>query len=124
MFSECLDPDLIRVHWGDVLRFAAYVRGGTVSASLMPHWPGSDPKQNGLALALREIGRIERTVFTLDWIAASDLRQRTTAELNKGEMRNALARAVCLHHQGRFRDRDHENGAQSHLLRSQRFAGE
>src|SRR6516165_4595717 len=26
------------------------------------------PRQNGLAKALREIGRIERTLFTLDWI--------------------------------------------------------
>jgi len=25
------------------------------------------PKQNGLAKALREIGRIERTLFMLDW---------------------------------------------------------
>ena len=26
------------------------------------------PRQNGLAKALREIGRIERALFTLDWI--------------------------------------------------------
>jgi TnpA family transposase len=29
---------------------------------------GSYPRQNGLALALREIGRIERTLYTLDWL--------------------------------------------------------
>jgi len=29
---------------------------------------GTYPRANGLALALREIGRIERTLFTLDWI--------------------------------------------------------
>jgi hypothetical protein len=63
------------------------------------------PRQNGLALALREIGRIERTLFTLDWLEMPELRRQTTAELNKGEARNALARAVCFHRLGRLRDR-------------------
>ena len=55
------------------------------------------------------MGRIERTLFTLDWISDRDLRQTTTAELNKGEARNSLVRAVNLHRLGRFRDRSHEN---------------
>jgi TnpA family transposase len=29
---------------------------------------GAYPRQNGLALALREIGRIERTLHTFDWL--------------------------------------------------------
>ncbi len=32
-----------------------------------------------------------------------------TGELNKGEARNSLARAVAFHRLGRFRDRGHEN---------------
>ena len=51
---------------------------------------GAYPRQNGLALALREIGRIERTLFTLDWLENPELRRQATAELNKGEARNAL----------------------------------
>ncbi len=66
---------------------------------------GSYPRQNGLALALREIGRIERTLYTLDWLEQPQLRRQATAELNKGESRNALARAVCFHRLGRLRDR-------------------
>jgi TnpA family transposase len=46
--------------------------------------------------ALREIGRIERTLFTLDWIRDPALRRRANAGLNKGEARNALARAIFL----------------------------
>ena len=34
------------------------------------------PRQNGLALALREIGRIERTLFMLDWFELPALRRR------------------------------------------------
>ena len=107
-----VDEKLITAHWDDVLRLAASVRTGTVSASLMLKRLGSYPRQNGLALALREIGRIERTLFTLDWLEDPELRRQATAELNKGEARNALARAVCFHRLGRLRDRAVE--AQQH----------
>jgi TnpA family transposase len=102
------DEGLITAHWDDVLRLAASIRTGTVSASLMLKRLGAYPRQNGLALALREIGRIERTLYTLDWLERVPLRRQTTAELNKGESRNALARAVCFHRLGRLRDRTAE----------------
>jgi hypothetical protein len=65
--------------------------------------------QNGLALALREVGRIERALFTLNWLDDPMPRQQTTAELNKGESRDALARVVCFHRVGRLRDRTLES---------------
>ena len=67
------------------------------------------PRQNGLAKALREIGRIERALFTLDWIKNPDLRRRAHLGLNKGEARNALARAVYFCRLGEVRDRSFEN---------------
>jgi len=100
-----VDEKLIMAHWEDVLRLAASVRTGTASASLLLKRLSAYPRQNGLALALREIGRIERTLFTLDWLEMPELRRQTTVELNKGEARNALARAVCFHRLGRLRDR-------------------
>ena len=99
------DGRLVAAHWDDVLRLAASVRTGVVSASLMLKRLGAYPRQNGLALALREIGRIERTLHTLAWLQSPRLRRQATAELNKGEARNALARAVCFHRLGRLRDR-------------------
>ena len=110
--AGAVDEKLITAHWDDVLRLAASVRTGTVSASLMLKRLGAYPRQNGLALALREIGRIERTLFTLDWLENPELRRQATAELNKGEARNALARAICFHRLGRLRDRAVE--AQQH----------
>ena len=61
---------------------------------------GSYPRHNGLAIALRELGRIERTLFILDWLQNVELRRRVHAVLNKGEARNALARAVFIHRLG------------------------
>ena len=66
-------------------------------------------KHNALAKTLREIGRLERTLFTLDWISDPALRRRTNAGLNKGEARNALARAVFFHRLGEIRYRAFEN---------------
>jgi TnpA family transposase len=103
-----IDEKLIAAHWEDVLRLATSVRAGTASASLLLKRLGAYPRQNGLALALREIGRIERTLFMLNWFELPGLRRQATVELNKGEARNALARAVCFHRLGRLRDRSAE----------------
>jgi TnpA family transposase len=82
--------------------------GGTVTASLMLRKLGSYPRQNGLAIALRELGRFERTLFILDWLQSVELRRRVHAGLNKGAARNALARAVFIHRLGEIRDRSFE----------------
>ncbi len=59
--------------------------------------------------ALREIGRVERTLFMLDWFDDPEQRRRTGAILNKGEARNALARAIFFNRLGELRDRTFEN---------------
>jgi TnpA family transposase len=81
----------IRAHWEEILRLVSSIKHGTVTASLMLRKLGSYPRQNGLAVALRELGRIERTLFILDWLQSVELRRRVHAGLNKGEARNALA---------------------------------
>ena len=55
-----------------------------------------------------ELGRIERTLFILDWLQSVELRRRVHAGLNKGEARNALARAVFFYRLGEIRDRSFE----------------
>ncbi len=69
----------------------------------------SYPRQNGLALALRELGRIERTLYTLTWLQSVNLRRRAQVVLNKGEEKNGLARAVFFHRLGELRDRRYES---------------
>ncbi|MCY0039898.1 Tn3 family transposase [Klebsiella pneumoniae] len=55
---------------------------------------GSYPRQNGLGRGAPRAGPIERTLFTWSWLQSWKLRSRVHAGLNKGEARNALARAV------------------------------
>lgn len=109
LVAERLNAALILDHWDDLQRLAVSVRTGAVSAAVVLKRLGAYPRQNGLALALRELGRLERTLFTLDWLEDPALRRQATVELNKGEARNALARAVCFHRLGRVRDRSPES---------------
>ena len=65
-------------------------------------------RQNKLDLALQELGRIERTMFMLDWLESPDLRRHCHAGLNKGEQRHSLAQVICTFRQGRIAERSTE----------------
>ena len=109
MIGDTYSEKHIRRSWDEVLRLATSIRQGTVTASLMLRKLGSHPRQNGLAVALRELGRIERTLFILDWLQNVELRRRVHAGLNKGEARNALVRSVFFYRLGEIRDRSFES---------------
>lgn len=96
---------IIRENYDDVLRLAHSIREGTVSASLIMGKIGSYARQNSLATALREMGRIEKTIFILDYLSSEALRRRIHRGLNKGEAMNALARAIFFGKHGELRER-------------------
>jgi TnpA family transposase len=104
-----LNVRLIATQWNEIRRLASSIKQGTVTASLILRKLGAYPRQNSLALALRELGRLERTLFTLQWLQSPELRQRVQLGLNKGEAKNALARAVFFNRLGELRDRSFEN---------------
>lgn len=66
-------------------------------------------RQNRLDLALQEFGRIERTLFTLDWLEDPALQRRCRAGFNKGESRHFLAQAIFVQRHGRVSDRPFQN---------------
>lgn len=104
-----IDAEHVAAHWDELLRLATSIRTGTTTSSAILKKLSAYPRQNGLAKALREVGRIERTLFTLDWIKNPALRRRAHLGLNKGEARNALARAIYFCRLGEMRDRTFEN---------------
>ena len=58
-------------------------------------------RQNQVDLALRELGRIERTLFMLDGLESLELRRGCHAGLSKSEQRHFLAQVICTFKQGR-----------------------
>ncbi|HLO76486.1 MAG TPA: Tn3 family transposase [Magnetospirillum sp.] len=109
MVGSTLNLRLVEENWSEILRLAASIRAGTVAPSTILGRLSAYPRQNALAKALREVGRVERTLFTLDWITDPALRRRSNAGLNKSEARNALARTLFFHRHGEIRDRTFEN---------------
>ena len=110
--NDEINVNRIKNNWDDIQRLTVSIQQGSATASLLLRKLSNYPRQNGLALALREIGRIERTLFVLDWLEnVGDLRQRVTAGLCKGESRNSLARAVFFNRLGEIRDRSYQQQA-------------
>ncbi len=60
MIDGTLNFKHVRAHWDEILGLVTSIKQGTATASLMLRKLGSYPRQIGLAVALRELGRIER----------------------------------------------------------------
>jgi TnpA family transposase len=99
----------IEQSWDEILRLASSIRMGTVTASLILGKLASYPRQNGLAQALRELGRIERTLFTLTGSRTpiSDKGQQSASIRAKRETR--LLVPSSFHRRGAVRDRLRED---------------
>ena len=93
----------------ELRRLSASIKTGTVAPSVILRKFSAAGASNPLSHALQAVGRIERTLFTLNWLSDPPLRQRSHAGLNKGEASNSLRRALFFHRQGEFRDRTFEN---------------
>ena len=109
LIGDAVDIAAITGQWFELVRLKASIEtGGTLPSVILRKLAAAGPG-NALSRALRAVGRIERTLFTLQWLSDPDLRQRSHAGLNKGEASNSLRRAVFFHRQGEIRDRTFEN---------------
>ena len=106
-----INTTLILDHWDDLLHLAASITTRSVVPSTILKKLSASPKESQLARALRELGRIERSLFMIEWYSSPALRRRCQAGLNKGEAAHKLKRAVFFHERGEIRDRSFESQA-------------
>jgi TnpA family transposase len=109
LIGEAIDTAAIVGQWPELMRLKVSIEAGVVLPSVILRKLAAAGPSNALSRALRVLGRIERTLFTLQWLSDPALRQRSHAGLNKGEASNSLRRAVFFHRQGEIRDRTFEN---------------
>ncbi|MBP8062250.1 MAG: Tn3 family transposase [Brevundimonas sp.] len=109
LIGRPINTGIIHECWDEVVRLTASLKAKTVPPSVMLKKLSAYKRQNRLDFALQELGRIERALFTLDWLESKELRRRCLAGLNKGEARHALAAAVFTQKQGRLTDRTVES---------------
>jgi TnpA family transposase len=103
-----LNIRLIIQHWDDLLRVAGSLKTGAVGAiELMRSLQGKN-RHSTLARAIAELGRIPKTLHLLDLYDDESYRRRITIQLNRGESRHSLARAVFHGQKGELRQRYRE----------------
>src|SRR6266571_3782483 len=105
LLFDQVNKKLIIEQWDEMRRVASSIRHGTVSASLLMRKLAAYPRQNQVARALTEFGKLERTSFLLEYFRDESLRRRILIGLNKGEALHALARQLFFGRLGELRDR-------------------
>ena len=90
-------------HWDDMLRLAGSLKLGKVSATTIMRTLQVGDKPTRLALAIAEFGRIDKTLHTLNYIDDEEKRRQTLIQLNRGEGRHSVARAVFHGQRGELR---------------------
>ena len=68
--------ELIVENWPDILCAVATMAAGVMPPSQLLRKLASYTRQHELAVAFREIGRIERTLFIIDWLLDADMQRR------------------------------------------------
>lgn len=92
--SRTINLKLIERHWDEILRFMATIKLKHCSASLLFKRLSSYAKDHALYQAIKEFGRIIKSMFILTYFDKTELRQRIQKQLNKVETSNRFSDAV------------------------------
>lgn len=103
-----LKPSRIEPHWDDLMRIAGSLTLGRVQASELIRSLLRTDKPSSLAKAIIEAGRINKTLYLLNYIDNEEYRRRILTQLNRGEGRHAVARVICHGQRGEIRKRYRE----------------
>ncbi|WP_273908616.1 Tn3 family transposase [Enterobacter bugandensis] len=88
LFTKTIDWALIQTHWQDLMQVVLSVQAGKVLPSMLLRKLNSNNRRNKLYRALRELGRVIRTLFLLRYLSEADFRQIIRAETTKVESYN------------------------------------
>jgi TnpA family transposase len=109
--------DRILRRWDDLLRVAGSLKRGWVTASLLISRLQSYRRQNALIGALKEYGRLVKTIFILRYPESEQLRRRINTQLNKGESLHSLREFLFFANRGKIRRKqEEEQGYQAMCL--------
>ena len=87
-------PTRIRQHWEDMLRIVGSFKLGTVHAADLGRSLLKSERPASLAPAMIDRGRINKTVYLLNYIAVEDDRRRRLPPLHRGAGRHKVARTI------------------------------
>ena len=85
LFSGTVNWSLIETHWPDMMQVVLSIQAGKVLPSMLLRKLGTYSNKNKLYKAFRELGRVTRTLFLLDYASDSELRQYVHSQTVKVE---------------------------------------
>lgn len=85
LFRGTIDWDLLALHYRDMLRVAVSIKLGKITPSMILRRLGTFSRKNKLYFAFRELGRVIRTMFLLNYVNDIELRRSIHAATNKSE---------------------------------------
>lgn len=100
--SRYIHTGLISQQWDEILRFIATIRLKVTTASQLFKRLNSYSKQHPLYQALKEFGRIPKTLFILRYANEPELRQAIEKQLNKVEGSQKFSKAISFGHNHEF----------------------
>lgn len=103
-----VDTKLIADNWDSILRFIATLKLRHATASQLFKRLNSYSKQHTLYRALKEFGKIPKSLFILDYVDDAVLRQSIEKQLNKIESAQKFSKAVSFGHNQEFIQSDKE----------------
>ncbi|EHZ2995079.1 Tn3 family transposase, partial [Salmonella enterica] len=104
----CVELSKIETQWDEMMRVSGSLKLGTVHASELVGSLLKSSRPSGLAQAIMEVGRVNKTLYLLNYIDDEEYRRRILTQLNRGEGRHAVARAICYGQRGEIRKRYRE----------------
>lgn len=104
LFSEGINYQLIRDNYRDMLRIAISIKEGKVSASTIARRLGERGIRNSLYFAFRELGRVVRTQFLLEYISDIELRETIQASTCKSEEFNDFIQWIFFFNRGEIQE--------------------
>ncbi len=96
LFDEVIDWKLIETHFQDMLRVAVSIKAGHITAATILRRLGTYSRKNKLYFAFRELGKVVRSIFLLNYLSDADLRRTITATTNKCESYNNFTQWVAF----------------------------
>ncbi len=102
-FDNKINVELIKSNWDDILRLIATIKTKTSTASQIFKRLNSYTKEPKLYKALKEFGRIIKTIYIFTYLDDVVLRQQIEKQLNKIESSNKFAKAVFFANSQEFR---------------------
>ena len=106
LLKETINTAVIQQQWDRMGHFYASLESGYVTALVALKRLAGYSKKNDFYKANRELGRVLKTEFILQYMSHAPLRRRIRRGLLKGEQLHALAKDVFYAKRGRVNSRD------------------